>query len=119
MKLRTPPIPPVYWVGTCRWQHTNSTAKRAKGVCGHLRSAQGGEVWWGWTCLGVVVLHAVGVGAPCEDGDLHLGHQGVVDGGVRQPEAIGGPPVGDVRLEDLLCGSFCFVKPLFNQGKSH
>ena len=55
-------------------------------------------------CLGVVVLHAVGVGAPGEDGDLHLGHQGVVDGGVRQPESVRRPPVGDVGLEDLLCG---------------
>ena len=71
----------------------------------------------GGTCLGVVVLHAVGVRAPCEDGDLHLGHQGVVDGGVSQPESIGRPPVGDVGLEDLLCDGtqHRWTTPLKNQ----
>lgn len=52
--------------------------------------------------LGVVVLLPDGVWRSCEHGQLHLGHHGVVDGGVGQAGAVRGPPVGDVGLEDLL-----------------
>lgn len=55
--------------------------------------------------LRVVILLPHGVERSCEHGQLHPGNQAVVDGGVRQPGSIRGPPVSHVGAEDLLCES--------------
>lgn len=40
-----------------------------------------------------------------EHGQLHLGHQRVIDSGVRQPGSIRGPPVGEMGVENFLWNS--------------
>lgn len=49
----------------------------------------------------VVGLHS-GVDGAGVGWELHDRHAGVVDGGVGEPRAIWGPPVGDVSLQNLL-----------------
>lgn len=51
----------------------------------------------------VVVLSRCGVDGAGEHGDLHLGHQRVVDGCVCESRSIRRPPVGDVGLKHLGC----------------
>lgn len=43
-----------------------------------------------------------GVGGACVGWELHDGHAGVIDGGIGKPRAIWRPPVGNVRLQNLL-----------------
>lgn len=53
--------------------------------------------------LRVMVLSRRRVDRASEHGDLHFGHQRVVDGCVCQPGTIRRPPVCDVGLKDLRC----------------
>ncbi len=53
--------------------------------------------------LGVMVLSCCRVDGAGEHGDLHFGHQRVVDGRIRKPGPIRRPPVCDVGLKDLRC----------------
>lgn len=54
------------------------------------------------TGLWIVVLQAGRVRGSCEERNLHLGHQRVIDSQVGQTQSIWRPPVGNVGLQDLL-----------------
>lgn len=64
----------------------------------HIRQS---AIKWLITGLWIVVLQAGWVRGSCEERNLHLWHQRVIDGQVGQTQSIWRPPVGDVGLQDL------------------